>query len=229
MANQLGYLVKRRNGRYYARFQQPNGRWTHQSLGTVRAAEAKLLFRQWQDRQLRTKDFEMEQVSPVTLERLAKEHLKQVESHQASSWHVKQRNYLENYILPFFGAATLTTEIAPRRIRDYVDWRRTEGHIRSVTINKELSCIKAAMRFAEERGYLRESPARRVKLLPSDSIVHDRFLSYAEYETIVEKTAEGRHHVRSTRSTIAGNESCSRATPACVPASSGSSSSRIPT
>src|SRR5262249_21038274 len=116
MANQLGYLVRRRNGRYYARFQQPNGRWTHESLGTVRAAEAKVLFQQWKDRQLRIKEFEAELISPVTLERLAKEHLKRVESYQAGSWYVKQRNYLENYILPFFGAATLTTEIAPRRI-----------------------------------------------------------------------------------------------------------------
>ena len=73
-----------------------------------------------------------------------------VEQDQAASWLAKQRNYLENYILPFFGAGTLTTDITPRRIRDYVDWRKTEGKIRSVTVNKELSCIKAALQL---QGY----------------------------------------------------------------------------
>jgi hypothetical protein len=67
-----------------------------------------------------------------------------VEGHQAASWLVKQRNYLENYILPFFDGATLTTHLTPRRIRDYVDWRKTEGKIRSVTVNKELPRSKPA-------------------------------------------------------------------------------------
>ncbi|PWT98983.1 MAG: hypothetical protein C5B51_28145 [Terriglobia bacterium] len=198
MANQLGYLVKRANGRYYTRFQKADGRWTHESLGTVRAAEAKVLFQQWRDRQLRAQTLQDEQVVPVTLEQLAREHLKRVESHQAASWLIKQQNYLDNYILPFFGAATLTTDLTPRRIRDYVDWRKTEGKIRAVTVNKELSCIKAALRFAEERGYLLESPARKVRLLPSDSIVHDRFLSYEEYALLLDKAVDEREGLRST-------------------------------
>jgi integrase len=198
MANQLAYLVKRANGRYYARYQQCNGRWTHESLGTVRAAEAKILFQQWKDRQLRARELESEQILPVSLEQLAQEHLKRVEHHQAASWLIKQRNYLNNYILPFFGPATLTTDLTPRRIRDYVDWRKTEGKIRSVTANKELSCLKAALRFAEERGYILESPARKVRLLPSDSIVHDRFVSYAEYEKLLAQAAQERDGLRCT-------------------------------
>ena len=105
MANPLGYVVKRANGRYYARFQQPNGRWTHESLGTIRAAEAKVLFERWKHRHLPAKELESEQVTPVNLEQLAKEHLARVEAHQAASWLVKQRNYLENYILPSSSAA----------------------------------------------------------------------------------------------------------------------------
>ena len=31
---------------------------------------------------------------------------------------VKQRNYLENYVLPFLGEKVLSTELSPRRIRD---------------------------------------------------------------------------------------------------------------
>jgi hypothetical protein len=47
MANQVAYLVKRKNGRYYARFQKRDGRWSHESLGATKAAEAKVLFDQW--------------------------------------------------------------------------------------------------------------------------------------------------------------------------------------
>jgi integrase len=53
-------------------------------------------------------------------------------------------------------------------------------------------------RFAEERGYVLESPARRVKLLQSDSIVHDRFLVYEEYLTLVSQASEKRPGMRPT-------------------------------
>jgi site-specific recombinase XerD len=198
MANQLGYLVKRNNGRYYARFQKRDGRWSHESLGATRAAEAKVLFERWKQRRLAAKEREQEDIRPVPLAKLAEEHLRQVERHQAKSWLIKQRNYLENYLLPFLGERTLSTDLSPRRIRDYIDWRKDEGGIRSVTANKELSCLKAMFRFAEERGYVLESPARRVKLLQSDSIVHDRFLTYQEYLTLVAKAKEERSGVRST-------------------------------
>jgi hypothetical protein len=43
-----------------------------------------------------------------------------VEQHQAGSWLVKQRNYLHNYILPFFGAMRPSTEVSARAIEEYV-------------------------------------------------------------------------------------------------------------
>ena len=42
----------------------------------MRAAEAKVLFQQWRERQLRAKDFEAAQIVFVTLEQLVKEHLR---------------------------------------------------------------------------------------------------------------------------------------------------------
>ena len=198
MANQLAYLIKRKNGRYYARFQKPDGRWSHESLGAIKAAEAKVLFDQWKQRRLKAKVQEQEDIRPVPLAKLAEEHLRHVERHQAQSWHVKQRNYLDNYILPFLGEKMLSTDLTARRIREYVDWRKGEGKVRSVTANKELTCLKAMFRFAEERGYVLESPARRVKLLQSDSIVHDRFLVYEEYVALLAKAREERPGVRRT-------------------------------
>ena len=46
MGQDIAYLVKR-NGVYAAKFQKPSGSWTHHSLHTERAAEAKLLFEQF--------------------------------------------------------------------------------------------------------------------------------------------------------------------------------------
>ena len=199
MANPLAYLVRRKTRRYYVRFQRPDGGWSHKSLGTTKAAEAKLLFDEWKQDRLRARQYEAQSLTPVSLEQLAREHLRHVELHQAKSWLVKQRNYLDNYIVPFFGAKALTTDITPRQIRDYIDGRKERGKIRSVTANKELSCIKALFRFGEERGHVGENPARRVKLLRSDSVVHDRFLAYEDYLLLTEKAREEPDFVRSTR------------------------------
>jgi hypothetical protein len=42
-----------------------------------------------------------------------------------------------------------------------IDCRKTEGQIRAITVNKDLSCVKAARRFAEVCGYLLESSCLR--------------------------------------------------------------------
>ena len=64
--------------------------------------------------------------------------------------------------------------------------------LKAVTCNKVLSCIKAMLRFAEQRGYVAEgaSPARRVRLLTSDSEVHDAFLKWEEYERLKAQAGE---------------------------------------
>ena len=56
------------------------------------------------------------------------------------------------------------------------------------------------MRFAEERGYVAEgaNPARRVKLLKSDSEVHDAFLTFEQYELLKTKAKEKRLGERKT-------------------------------
>lgn len=81
MANQLAYLIRRDSGRYYARFQKPDGKWSHESLGTARAAEAKVLFDQWRQRRLRAREQELQHITPVAVRQLANEHLSRVEHH----------------------------------------------------------------------------------------------------------------------------------------------------
>jgi site-specific recombinase XerD len=207
MALSLGYLVRRPNGRYSVRFQKPNGRWTHESLGTPKAAEAKIKFDLWKQQELKKKFAGIHNVEPVPLKRLADEHLADVRRHQAKSWHKKQQHYLfrterdqpdsPKKILEWFGASKLTSDVTVNDIRNYVDYLRDQG-LKAVTCNKVLACIKAMLRFGEQRGYVAEgaSPARRVRLLKSDSEVHDAFLRWEEYERLKVQAGEKRPGLR---------------------------------
>jgi site-specific recombinase XerD len=103
-------------------------------------------------------------VVPVRLGELALLHLADVEQNQARSWLVKQRNYLNHYILPFFGAKRMSTDVSSRLIEEYVSSRRKTG-LKATTANKELSCIKAMFRFAERRRYILNSPAKAVRII----------------------------------------------------------------
>ena len=209
MALSLGYLIKRPNGRYSVRFRKPDGRWTQESLGTAKAAEAKIKFDLWKQRELKKRFAGIHGVQPVPLKRLADEHLANVRRHQARSWYQKQHHYLfrtekdqqdsPKKILEWFGASKLTTDLTANHVRGYVDYLRDQG-LKAVTCNKVLSCVKAMFRFGEQRGYVIEgaSPARRVKLLKSDSEVHDAFLKWDDYERLKAQAGKKRPGMRST-------------------------------
>src|SRR5436190_20453879 len=134
MAHSLGYLVKRPNGRYCVRFKKHNGRWTHESLGTAKAAEAKLKFDLWKQQQLKKVFAGLHDVEPVSMKRLAHEHLSDVRRHQSGSWHLKQSHYLNRTdkdqsgspkkILEWFGPSRLTTDVTANDVRGYVDYLR---------------------------------------------------------------------------------------------------------
>ena len=143
------------------------------------AAEAKVLFAQYRQQLLQHQVLSQNNIVPVPLKQLAEEHLAQVAQHQARSWLVKQRNYLKNYILPFFGPTCLSTDVVARAIERYVEKRRSDG-VKATTANKRLSCIKALFRFAERRHYVLSSPAKAVTLLRDDSDVHSRLITYEE-------------------------------------------------
>src|SRR5215471_13494709 len=117
MAAALGYLIKRPNGRYSVRFQKPSGRWTQESLGTSKAAEAKIKFDLWKQERLQKRVAAVCDVEPGPLKQLAEEHLANVRRHQAKSWHLKQCHYLRRTekdqpdspkkIIEWFGPARL--------------------------------------------------------------------------------------------------------------------------
>jgi integrase len=72
-----------------------------------------------------------------------------------------------------------TTDITSRSIGQYAEARRQA--IKGTTVNKELACIRHMTKKAEEWGYALENPARRVKDLPDDGNIHERYLTPEEY------------------------------------------------
>ena len=66
---------------------------------------------------------------------------------------------------------------------------RRKAVLKATTANKELSCIKAMLRFAERRRYV------AVPLLRDDSDVHSRLLTYDECLRLV-KIARPRSNFR---------------------------------
>jgi hypothetical protein len=77
VSRDIAYLVKR-NGIYAAKYQRANGTWTHHSLHTTKAAEAKVLFAQYRQQLLQHQVLSQNNIVPVPLEQLAEEHLAQV-------------------------------------------------------------------------------------------------------------------------------------------------------
>ncbi len=145
MTTDLAYLIKFDNGRYYARYQWPNGKWTHKSLGADKAAVAKVRLEEFKRNLLRQKQLELDEIRPVTVSELHELHLADVKNNQARSWW-EQNQYLNDFaeLLP---TATLSTGVNWRIIQEFRDSLRKNG-LKATTCNKYLSSVKAMFRFA---------------------------------------------------------------------------------
>ncbi len=176
------YLIKRENGRWYAKYQTATGTWTHHSLATSHKATAQVRFAQFL-KELEERRLLFSNVRPLPLREFKEEYLRYVKSHKSSSWYQRQTSYIERIILPFFGQEILTTQITSRRIEQYTEARRTK--VKGTTVNKELACIRHMMKKAEEWGNLLTSPARKVKDLPDDGQIRERFLTQDEYSQLL--------------------------------------------
>ena len=154
------YLIQAENGRWYAKYQKPDGRWTHHSLRTPNKATAQVRFSQFL-KQREDRELLFSELRPLRLVDFVEEYLGYVQSHKSASWHCKQHYYLHARILPFLGPDTLTTQMTSRKIEQYAEWRRAT--VKGTSVNKELACIRHMMKKAEAWGHRAVSPARRVK------------------------------------------------------------------
>jgi len=78
----------------------------------------------------------------------------------APEWATRSRELLDRTLLPRFG----TTKLVRLRREDIEAWHAERlGAVKASTANKELARLKHLLARAAEWGYLKDSPARRVK------------------------------------------------------------------
>ena len=182
---EIAYLIRRKNRYYYARYKKADGKWSNKALGTRLAAVAKIRF----------KGIVKDLLTPnnIKLGKFVEKYLKHVRSNRSKSWADKQEDYINNFILPFFGNDTLLGNITKRRIEEYLveragtPRRRGAGTLKNTTINKELACIRALIRKAYEWEYMAENVAGRVEDLPDDSEPRIRYFTYDEYVELIQE------------------------------------------
>jgi integrase len=193
MAMAKVYLI-RRNGVFHVRYQK-NGKWTKKSLKTRKRAEAQIGLARFL-RALEERPASVLVDRKVTFRQLADEYLVHARSHKARKWYETQKFFIERNMVEHFGPDRLVTEITSRDIEAYQrerygakKWYGRDS-VKASTVNRELACLKAMFRKAEEWGYVAVSPARRVKPLPKDDLHKERFLSVEEYPILL-GAAEG--------------------------------------
>ena len=188
------YLVKSSSGIWHIKYQTSRGNWTHKSTRTTKKAEAQLelgtFLKEREERQLRFHDIELIDYEPFTIE-----YLEYANVEKAFLHFNRQRQMISNFMIPFFGAKTLLTDITPKRIDQYKNWRSQT--IKNVSVNRELACLSHQAKKAMEWHYLLTNPMDGVKFLPHDGQERERFLKKQEYHLMLETALKRRQNADS--------------------------------
>src|SRR5438093_9966959 len=123
------------------------------------------------------------------MQQLVADYTSFIKDNKSEGWAGIQRFYLKK-MLDFFGSDTRVCEITTKRIEAYASWRKAT--VRGTTVNKELSSIRTMFDKAVDWKFIEASPARRVKELPDDSAIHDRYLRVSEFDTLLTKAIDQR-------------------------------------
>ena len=188
------YLEKR--GKYYGiKLLNADGKWTHKSLGTPKAAVAKRRMQRFVEQMERRELLGEYGVTPVTFQDLCAKFLAYVKAKKSAGYHQTVAYYVNKRYTPHFGETTLTTAVTSHDIEQFAINRKNSSNIKNVTVNRELAALRHMFRMAEEWGHVAISPGRRVKLLVDDGTVRTRYLTRDEIVQLV-STAEDNRKTR---------------------------------
>jgi integrase len=181
------YLITTRSGTYYARFEQPDGKWTTRSLRTTNEADAKVALGELSLR-LKQQGWDPPTISESpTLAQIIPTYLAHISRRKSYSWTDKQKNYLYGPMGRFFGLDTKVGMISPGRIENYANNRCDD--VRGVTVNRELSCLRSFFKYCKTKGYIINNPASQVEFMDDEVQIVRRFLTLNEYDVLYQ-TAE---------------------------------------
>jgi len=177
-------------GRFHAKYQKPDGKWTTKSLATKKKAKTKIELGKFAEKLALIQSQPPEKRIERTMRQLIADFTHFIKDNRSEGWAGIQRIYLKR-MLEFFGQDTPIGDITTKRIEEYASWRRAA--VRGTTTNKELSTIRTMFDKAVDWKFIDVSPARNVKELPDDSAIHDRYLKVNEFETLLMKAIEHRN------------------------------------
>lgn len=111
----------------------------------------------------------------------AHKYLEYARANKANSTYQREEGIIQGHLIPSFEGYLF--EITSEKIERYKGKRLGEG-ANPATVNKEFSSIRCMLNKAREWGYLKENPARGVKILkePPGRL---RYLELEEIETLL--------------------------------------------
>jgi len=190
-------------GRFEASIQTERRRQRRRIFGTREEAEAWI-----EERQRERRDrLVLGGVTPKTLAAVAAEYLayKTVKGKRTVDG---DRALLEHQLIPFFGPATLVSEITAERIAEYEQYRATAEHPRlgrpvgASTINRHLSVLRCLLRRAKKLKYLREVPDFEMGREPEGRL---RYLEQEEAVRLLDGCRQSRNQLLWAIVTVALN------------------------
>ncbi len=175
------YLVKEGNGVWYAKYLNEENHWTKRSLEVTKKSIAKIKFGDFLEKLDKAENRRLE---PIKFENARDQYLRWVETNKALSWYIKQRQYFESQITPYFGEKTSLSSLTSHRIELYASMRKKL--VKGTTVNKELAALRKFCRKMVEWGHLPFNPTSKIVDLPDDSEPRVRYLSLGEYLLMLE-------------------------------------------
>lgn len=118
-----------------------------------------------------------------TFEMYSAAYLKYSQANKAESSYKRDECSMRVHLIPAFGDRLLS-QISVRDIEAYKLRRLDTGQVQKSTINRELACLKDAMKKACAWGYVRHNPAKDVKVFKEDPTVPDP-LKQSEVEALL--------------------------------------------
>src|SRR5436189_1993211 len=115
------YIVQESNGVWYAKYLNAENQWTKRSLQTRKKAVARIKFGEFLTELNKA---EARRVEPIKFGGARDQYLRWVEANKARSWYIKQRQYFESTITPFFDDASYVSSITSRKIEAYAELRK---------------------------------------------------------------------------------------------------------
>ena len=179
------YLVQESNGIWYAKYLNPDNRWTKRSLHVTKKSVARIKFGEFLE-ELEKPD--AGHIEPINFGNARDQYLRWVEANKARSWFIKQRQAFESTIMPFFGEPIYVSSLTSRKIEAYAEQRKKV--VKGTTVNKELAVLRKFCRKLVEWGYLPFNPTSKVVDLPDDSEPRVRYLSMQEYTLMLPVSEE---------------------------------------